>query len=667
MSHSILATQPNPAPQCKLEPYQRAAVCGPRAGTRGLRAAVAATLAVLALALAPAPSARAGEGVAPHEWNKLLRAHSRGGGPGVRVRVVEMADFQCPFCARVAPTIDELLEQYGGQIEHVYLHNPLPFHAEARPSAHAAVAAAMQGRFWEMHRLLVAGSRSLSPEVRDAAAKELRLDRKRYVRDRDSALTARYVDRTEALARATGMTGTPSFWINGVELKGAQPILSFQQVVDAEIAASIAAKARGAAWVARRTREHNPDLQDYLEGKREPTIPAVAPVSDSAPAEDLTVWKLALAQDAPTAGRQDGLVTLVLFSDFQCPFCQRLEPTLKGLLEANPELRVAFLNNPLPFHARATPAAHAALCAHEQGRFWDMHDLLFANGKALEDADLADYARRAGLDLARWEACQAAGRYQARIGADQGLAASVQARGTPTSFINGRKLTGAQPAEAFQRVIDQELERAQELLKAGIPRARIYEEAITKGETFQPLAKEVHAFDTAGSPRLGPTSAPIQVVIFGDYQCPYCARFEGKLASLRTHYGDRLSVVYKQFPLSFHTEARLAAAAALCAQELQAFEPLHKAFFGQQQALHLDELVALAEQAGVHGKHFRQCVAAERYKAIIDRDTAEAIKAGVRGTPTIFINGRMVDGGSGLGEQAFISLIDKHVLGAVTP
>jgi len=180
--------------------------------------------------------------------------------------------------------------------------------------------------------------------------------------------------------------------------------------------------------------------------------------------------------DSPAKGPSDAWVTLVEISDFQCPYCSRVVPTLKELKEkyAN-DLRIVYKYNPLPFHNRAKPAAKAAECAREQGKFWEMHDALFAGQKDLEDQSLENYAKSVGADVGKWKACYASNKYDSRIDADQSLSGTFGARGTPAFFINGRFLSGAQPATAFQAVIDEELEKAK---KSGLNKKDYYAQAV---------------------------------------------------------------------------------------------------------------------------------------------------------------------------------------------
>jgi protein-disulfide isomerase len=168
------------------------------------------------------------------------------------------------------------------------------------------------------------------------------------------------------------------------------------------------------------------------------------------------------AGDNPAKGPAGAPVTLIEFSDFQCPFCARVTPTLKKLEEAYPDkLRIVFRDHPLlSLHKNAEIAAEAAACANEQGKFWEMHDRLFANQAKLEAADLKQHAADLGLNAEAFNKCFDAAKYKADIQRDSEEASRLGLSGTPAFFINGRLLVGAQPYESFAQVIDEELELA---------------------------------------------------------------------------------------------------------------------------------------------------------------------------------------------------------------
>ena len=126
------------------------------------------------------------------------------------------------------------------------------------------------------------------------------------------------------------------------------------------------------------------------------------------------------------------------------------------------------------------PAANASMCANEQGKFWEMHDVMFENMRALEDSNLTDYAKTVGLDMGRFGTCYKANKFKEQIQGDQRTAVTLGARGTPAFFINGRYLSGAQPFPAFDALVQEELKKAK---GSGITKAEYYNKAIVgKGQ-----------------------------------------------------------------------------------------------------------------------------------------------------------------------------------------
>ena len=187
--------------------------------------------------------------------------------------------------------------------------------------------------------------------------------------------------------------------------------------------------------------------------------------------------------DAHAKGPTDALVTVVEWSDFQCPYCSRVTPTLKQIAdEYGDEVRIAFKHNPLGFHPRAKPAALAAEAAGRQGKFWDMHDKLFANQKALTDENFVTWAGELGLDVEKFKKDLADPALAKKVTTQQTQGATLGARGTPAFFVNGRFLSGAQPFPAFKKLIDEEKAKAAKLVAAGTPKAQVYAKTIAKGK-----------------------------------------------------------------------------------------------------------------------------------------------------------------------------------------
>jgi protein-disulfide isomerase len=161
------------------------------------------------------------------------------------------------------------------------------------------------------------------------------------------------------------------------------------------------------------------------------------------------------ADDDPSIGPADAPITIVEFSDFQCPYCQKSVATLKELRRLyGDKIRVVYRDYPGPNHAQAVPAAEAAQCAGDQGKFWEFHDLLFARQTRETGWDYEAIARELGLQASEFSACLRTGRYREEVKKDleDGLALGIAS--TPTFFINGRPLVGAQPIAEFSRLID---------------------------------------------------------------------------------------------------------------------------------------------------------------------------------------------------------------------
>jgi len=165
------------------------------------------------------------------------------------------------------------------------------------------------------------------------------------------------------------------------------------------------------------------------------------------------------AGTSPARGQANAPIELIEFADFQCPFCQAASPTVKRVLDTyGDRIRFVYRNYPLANHPQARPAAEAAQCANEQGQFWPYHDRLFSEAGKLSDEDLKRTAASLGMDAAKFNKCVDDHKYRAVVDADAEAGNEAGVTGTPAFFINGRLLSGAQPFEAFKRVIDEELE-----------------------------------------------------------------------------------------------------------------------------------------------------------------------------------------------------------------
>lgn len=194
-------------------------------------------------------------------------------------------------------------------------------------------------------------------------------------------------------------------------------------------------------WVAKKTRKH--PVEVYLT---KPTRPVANIV----------------VGNAPFIGKADAKVTVVEFSDFQCPFCSKGAKIMNEIKKKyGSKVKIAFKNYPLPFHSHAKVAAQAALCANDQGtkKFWKMHDAMFADQAKLMESGLIASAKKIGLNEKKFLECLKSGKFAAQVAADMKEGQDAGVKSTPTFFVNGMLVSGAQPLAVFSELIDEELKK----------------------------------------------------------------------------------------------------------------------------------------------------------------------------------------------------------------
>jgi protein-disulfide isomerase len=196
------------------------------------------------------------------------------------------------------------------------------------------------------------------------------------------------------------------------------------------------------------------------KGQKDILAKAAAPARPGRPKEDPNkVYKIPVG-NSYSKGPADAKVTIVEFSDFQCPFCARATGLMEQLLEAYPEdVRVVYKNFPLGFHKQAMPAARAAIAAGKQGKFWEMHDIIFENYKTLADDQYPKYAETIGIDVEQFKTDMASKATQDLINTEMREASAAGVRGTPTFFINGKKPQG-RSFDIYKGIIDTEIKKA---------------------------------------------------------------------------------------------------------------------------------------------------------------------------------------------------------------
>jgi len=615
------------------------------------------------LEAAPAAPARPAAAAAAAKKIDIPAGAPSKGSPTAKVTIVEWSDFECPFCSRGAGVMKEVEKAYGNDVRIVFRNQPLPFHPRAKPSAEASMAAHEQGKFWEMHDKLFSDRTKLSDADIERYAEEIGLDMGKFRDAMSSHKFAAQVEQDSKDGTMVGASGTPAFFVNGRSIVGAQPFDRFKSMIDEEMkkADELLKAGTPAAELYAKLNAKN-----VAEAPAAPAQPQQAPRPPPAP----EVKKVEIPKTAPVLGSEKtAKVTLVAWSDFQCPFCSRVVPTMKKIEETyGKDVRMVFRHQPLPFHPRAKPAAEAAMAAQEQGKFWQMHDKLFENQKALEDADLEKYAADLKLDMKKFKAAMSTHKFAAQVEQDSKDGTAVGASGTPAFFINGRKVTGAQPFEQFKAVIDEELKKADALLKSGTKQDKLY--AALNDKNVADAAKAVPAagapadaapvnIEVGNAPAKGDKKAPVTVVIYSDFQCPFCSRVGPTLKQIEEKYGNKVRVAFKHQPLPFHPNARIAASASMAAHEQGKFWEMHDLLFANQQKLDRQSLDTYAQQLKLDMRKFTDAMNSDKFKAYIDADQAEAGKVGANGTPTLFVNGQKIVGAQPF--ENFAKLIDAEL------
>jgi protein-disulfide isomerase len=569
------------------------------------------------------------------------------------ITIVEFADFQCPFCSAVEVSLREVKQAYGDKVRIVWRNQPLPIHSAATPAAEAALEAFAQGgndKFWALHDKLFEQRDHLTRAELEQYASEVGLDVAGFKHALDKHVHAAAIESDVTLARTMAVRGTPDFFINGRRLTGSKPTVAFRELIDDELPRVEKLRASGTAAdqvyaTLMRNAKKTADA-----GKKENTVPS-------------TVYKIPVSANDPQQGPQDGLVTLVMFGDFEDKYTKRAAETVNRLrAKYHDELRVVWKELPLAFHDHAFKAATLAREAFVEGgssAFWEAHAMLLANQDKLTDADLMRYGAELGLDAQKLQDALTTDKYGAEFEQTKALVPRmILIYTTPLFTINGRFIRGAESAQLFESVIEQELAKAKQLVASGTPKRELYERITRDGRTedaeLTPEQKAIahKVYDVAlraNAPSKGAAKAEVVIQEFADFQCPFCTRAEPVIAALLREYEGKVRVVWRDLPLAIHADADLAAQAA---REVQAqgkdakFWKYHDLLFQHQNALSRADLEKYAQSlGGIDMARFKRALDTGKHAAAVKADAEAFARTGAKqGTPGFFINGRLIEG-----------------------
>jgi protein-disulfide isomerase len=515
------------------------------------------------------------------------------------VSIVIYTDLECPYSAATFPVVQQLVESDPAHIHLTVRQFPLSFHKDAEFAAEAVEAAGAQGQYFRMAGLIQANQKQMTRDQYMHYAEFLHLDMAAFTRDLDEHRYRAKVQGDLAEGNALGVHATPTLLINGRTLTGSQTA----DLLSTTIRASLNEAAKG-------------DATQVLSSSA-----SLPPVDMTALVRDPTEWR----------GPADAPVTIVEFTDFECPFCRRASLPIALLLQqSGTPVRYVFRNFPLDFHAHAELAAEAALAARAQGKFWQMHDLLFSNQKNLSRQSLINLAEQLHLDVARFTNEIDAGKYKAEIAADRTLGVQADVNGTPAFFINGRRVDGALTLP----------ELTQAVALAGSSRQGAQAIASTT-ESSLPHTSTVVA---------GRQKTPVTLTWFADIQTSSAARMGQLVRQLAGDSGAdaKVRVVFKYYAAPGHVAAPFAhlalVEAAAEGRFWQLYDALTAVHFTSDTIADRAAIVSAAKAAQLDASRVEAAMSAGLDAADLRADTAEAEWRGIRGVPTLFVNQIRIDG-----------------------
>ena len=326
-------------------------------------------------------------------------------------------------------------------------------------------------------------------------------------------------------------------------------------------------------------------------------------------------------------------VTIQVFSDFQCPFCAQFAGTIRSMQRTQipgVSIIIEFKNFPLDFHPEAQLAAQAALAAKEQGKFWEMHDLLFANQRNLQRSSLFRFAQELKLDADRFGQDLDSERLRLLIESDRKEGIKLGVNSTPSFYVNGKPYAGAKSYDQLKQLVENEVRQMQAL-------AEVNDKLLA----------------------YGPADAPVTLEVFADLQSPISRQAFTVLDQVNSTYAGKVRVQFRNFPLAFHPQARLAHEAAMTAAAQGRFWDFARYILQRQDSLREQDLIAYAGKLGLDEIKFADMVSQHRYAPRVEFDLAMGRTRGLRGSPVIFVDGKRIDGVPSL--QTLAGYIDAEL------
>lgn len=377
----------------------------------------------------------------------------------------------------------------------------------------------------------------------------------------------------------------------------------------------------------------------------------------------------------PSFGEPLAPVTWVIWGDYECPFTAKLFLRLDAFRAeyGEKQLRVVWRHNPLPHHESAPFFAEAAEIVFRLGgskAFWLFSRRLFENQGSVDPQGLLRMVRETGVDPRVFAAELDGGAHAAKVEEDMAVGKTAGVTGTPASFINGVFLSGNQPREKFVAVLDAELTSARALAAGGLGPEKVYAAAVEKNYRKPPPPKPGLPQDTTtvwkvalgSSPVRGKATAQVTLVLFGDFECVFCAKVHKTVTALEAEYGEKLRLVFKHHPQSFHKRAEPAAQLAIEARAQGGdarFWQAYDLLLPNRERLGDQDLEGYAKTLGIDWKRASAAITSHEHRKVIDADIDLADELQAIGTPHFFINGRRLIGSQPI--SMFRKIIDEEI------
>lgn len=596
------------------------------------------------------------------------------GSDSPKVEVLAFVGYQCPHCKASAQDLLAVFEASKETARLRIINLPLDAHPDSVALARAAIAARKLGQ-WQAWWKLVFSAEKVDESLIKQFSTQPGIDAAKFDALRQGQEVTDELAFDVGLADALGVKGTPSYLVNGALLQGAQPKATWEAILktQAEEAAALLQGGTKPADLHKALVEKNSPkrapfyVKHVLLGEKPPAsvVPAkverpsgivgaqIAPAGTAGspvgqtlrfgdpPADPKAIWRVLVRGDDPPRGPATAPVTVVVFGDYECPHTAALQPTLAALLTDMPnDVRIIWKHNPLSMHPGAMPAAKAAEAARSQGKFWEMHDALFAAGAALSTDKIEAAAQKAGLDLAAFRLALAGTGAADRLAGDQEQVDALAMRGTPNLYVNGRHLIGAVDAATLRTVIDEEAVRAKAELTAGTPATALYEKLVGGGKLLDSLGALPATINTSAGITRGLPGAAVHIVTFQDLQCPFCARLDQHLRAIEAEMQGKVMVTWMDYPRSdIHPHALLAAQAGREANAQGKFWQFHAIAMNGQDKLDRDSLLEHGRQAGLDVKALAKALDSGKWLPDVEKSKAVGDSLALKGTPSVFING----------------------------